>query len=223
MAKEIEYFTKILDDPARPLVTILGGAKVSDKIGTIDNLMERTDKFLIGGGMAYTFLKAEGHEIGDSLLEEDKLDVAREAMKKADRLGKVFMLPVDSVIAEALSEEAKSRVTDGQDIENGWMGLDIGPETSERFCRELDGARTIIWNGPLGAFEVEPFAEGTRRVARHVAGSDATSVIGGGDTAAAIAQFGLSDRMSHISTGGGASLEMLEGKKLPGIEALTDR
>ncbi len=223
MGKEIEYFSRVLDNPARPFVTILGGAKVSDKIGTIGNLMEMTDKFLVGGGMAYTFLKAEGHEIGDSLCDEDKLGVAREALDEAKRLGKPFVLPVDSVIAREFSDEAETRVTDGEDIQSGWIGLDIGPKTIELFRSELEGAQTIVWNGPLGAFEVESFEEGTRSIARRIAEIDATSVIGGGDTAAAVARFGLSDRMSHISTGGGASLQMLEGKKLPGIEALTDR
>jgi 3-phosphoglycerate kinase len=201
----------------------LGGAKVSDKIGTIDNLMELSDKFLIGGGMAYTFLKALGHKIGKSLCEEDKIDVARDAMDKARRLGKVFALPVDNVVAPELSEGAQTRVTESEDVEDGWMGLDIGPRTIELFQSELEGAQTIVWNGPLGAFEAQSFQEGTRSIAQSVADSGATSVIGGGDIVAAVTQFGLSEKMSHISTGGGAALEMLEGKKLPGIEALTDR
>ena len=223
MGKEIEYFSKVLTSPANPFVTILGGAKVSDKIGTIDNLMDVTDKFLVGGGMAYTFLKAEGCEVGKSLCEEDKIDVAREAVKKAKRLGKAFVLPIDNVIAQQLSEDADTRISEGKDVDSGWMGLDIGPKTIELFRNELAEAETIVWNGPLGAFEVKSFEEGTKSIAVCVAESGATSVIGGGDTAAAVAQFGLSDKMSHISTGGGASLEILEGKKLPGIEALTDR
>jgi len=223
MGKEIEYFSKVLTSPVKPFVTILGGAKVSDKIGTIDNLMRVTDKFLVGGGMAYTFLKAEGCEIGNSLCEEDKIDVAREAIEKANRLGKPFVLPIDNVIAQQLSEEAETRISEGKDIDSGWMGLDIGPKTVGLFVNELEGAETIVWNGPLGAFEVKSFEEGTKSIAQCVAESGATSVIGGGDTAAAVAQFRLSDKMSHISTGGGASLEILEGKKLPGIEALTDR
>jgi phosphoglycerate kinase len=223
MGKEIEYFSTVLTAPATPFVTILGGAKVSDKIGTIDNLMDVTDKFLVGGGMAYTFLKAQGCEIGESLCEDDKMDVAREAIEKAKRLGKPFVLPVDNVIARQLSEDAETRISEGKDVDPGWMGLDIGPKTIELFCDELAGAETVVWNGPVGAFEVKSFEEGTRSVANCVAESSAISVIGGGDTAAAVAQFGLSDRMSHISTGGGASLEILEGKKLPGIEALTDR
>jgi phosphoglycerate kinase len=223
MAKEIEYFSRVLTSPAEPFVTILGGAKVSDKIGAIDNLMDVTDKFLVGGGMAYTFLRAEGCEIGKSLCEEDKIDVARGAVKKAKRLGKPFVLPIDNVIAQNLSEDAETRISEGKDVDAGWMGLDIGPKTVEFFVNELEGAETIVWNGPLGAFEVKSFEEGTKSIAQCVAESGATSVIGGGDTAAAVAQFGLSDKMSHISTGGGASLETLEGKKLPGIEALTDR
>ncbi|NQU08718.1 MAG: phosphoglycerate kinase [Candidatus Abyssubacteria bacterium] len=223
MEKEIKYFSKVLGDPARPLVTILGGAKVSDKIGTIKNLMDLTDKFLVGGGMAYTFLKAEGHEIGESLCEDDKIDTAREAVETAEGLDKAFVLPADSVIARELSGEAETKVTEGRDIDNGWMGLDIGPKTVDLFRSELESAETIVWNGPLGAFEVKPFEEGTRSIAQCVADSGAVSVIGGGDTAAALSQFGLSGNMSHISTGGGASLEILEGKKLPGIEALTDR
>jgi phosphoglycerate kinase len=185
--------------------------------------MDVTDKFLVGGGMAYTFLKAQGCEIGESLCEDDKMDVAREAIEKAKRLGKPFVLPVDNVIARQLSEDAETRISEGKDVDPGWMGLDIGPKTIELFCDELAGAETVVWNGPVGAFEVKSFEEGTRSVANCVAESSAISVIGGGDTAAAVAQFGLSDRMSHISTGGGASLEILEGKKLPGIEALTDR
>ncbi len=223
MGREIEYFSRVLNNPARPFVTILGGAKVSDKIGAIENLMDLTDKFLVGGGMAYTFLKAQGREIGKSLCEEDKMGIAREAIEKAGRLGKPFALPVDNIVARELSEEAETRTTEGEDIDSGWMGLDIGPKTVGLFRSELEGAETIVWNGPLGVFEVKSFEEGTRSIAERVADSGATSVIGGGDTAAAMAQFGLSDRMSHISTGGGASLEILEGKKLPGIEALTDR
>ncbi len=223
MGKEIEYFSRTLTDPARPFVTILGGAKVSDKIGAIENLMELADKFLVGGGMAYTFLRAEGHGIGNSLCEEEKLDVARETLDKARRAGKTFVLPVDNVVAQKLEADAETRVTESEDVDDGWMGLDIGPKTIELFKAELEGARTIVWNGPLGAFEIESFEEGTRSIARQVAESGAVSIIGGGDTAAAVAQFGLSEKMSHISTGGGASLEILEGKELPGIRALTDR
>lgn len=223
LGEEIEYFSRVLADPARPFVMILGGAKVSGKIGTIDNLMDVTDKFLVGGGMAYTFLRAKGHKIGNSLCEEKKLDVARETLDKARREGKSFVLPVDNVVARELSGDAETRVTEGEDIEDGWIGLDIGPKTIELFKDELAGAETIVWNGPLGAFEVKSFEEGTRSIANYIAESGAVSVIGGGDTAAAVEQFGLSGKISHISTGGGASLEVLEGKKLPGIEALTDR
>jgi phosphoglycerate kinase len=223
MGKEIEYFSRVLSDPARPFVTILGGAKVSGKIGSINNLMETTDKFIVGGAMAYTFMKAQGCEIGKSLCEEDKLDVAREALEKARFLGKSFVLPVDNIIARSLEEGVETRVTEGKDVDTGWMGLDIGPKTIELFKQELSGAETIVWNGPLGAFEIESFQEGTRSIAHCVAESDAVSVIGGGDISAAVSRFGLTDKMSHISTGGGASLDILEGKKLPGIEALTDR
>lgn len=223
LGEEIEYFSRVLADPARPFVMILGGAKVSGKIGTIDKLMDVTDKFLVGGGMAYTFLRAKGHKIGNSLCEEKKLDVARKTLDKARRTGKSFVLPVDNVVARELSGDAETRVTEGEDIEDGWIGLDIGPKTIELFKDELAGAETIVWNGPLGAFEVKSFEEGTRSIANYIAESGAVSVIGGGDTAAAVEQFGLSGKISHISTGGGASLEMLEGKKLPGIEALTDR
>lgn len=223
LGEEIEYFSRVLADPARPFVMILGGAKVSGKIGTIDKLMDVTDKFLVGGGMAYTFLRAKGHKIGNSLCEEKKLDVARKTLDKARREGKSFVLPVDNVVARELSGDAETRVTEGEDIEDGWIGLDIGPKTIELFKDELAGAETIVWNGPLGAFEVKSFEEGTRSIANYIAESGAVSVIGGGDTAAAVEQFGLSGKISHISTGGGASLEVLEGKKLPGIEALTDR
>ena len=223
MGREIEYFSRVLSDPARPFVTILGGAKVSGKIGTIDNLMETTDKFIVGGAMAYTFMKAQGCEIGKSLCEEDKLDVARKALEKARLLGKSFVLPIDNIVARSLDEDVETRVTEGKDVEDGWMGLDIGPKTIELFKQELSGAETIVWNGPLGAFEIESFQEGTRSIACCVSESGAVSVIGGGDTAAAVSRFGLTDKMSHISTGGGASLEIIEGKKLPGIEALTDR
>ncbi|RJP67392.1 MAG: phosphoglycerate kinase [Candidatus Abyssobacteria bacterium SURF_17] len=223
MGKEIEYFTTVLNNPARPFVTILGGAKVSDKIGAINNLMDKSDRFLIGGGMAYTFLRTQGHTIGNSLFEEDKVEVARETLEKAKRLKKGFVLPDDNVVAKKFSEDARTQITEGKDINDGWMGLDIGPKTVALFRENLKDARTIVWNGPLGAFEMKPFAEGTRGVAEFVADSGAVSVIGGGDTAAAMKQFGLSGKMSHISTGGGASLEILEGKKLPGIEALTDK
>ena len=223
MGKEIKYFSKILNDPERPFITILGGAKVSDKIGAIYNLMDSVDKFLVGGGMAYTFLRTEGCEIGNSLFEEDKMDVAQEAIEKAKQLNKIFALPVDNVIAREMSEDTEVKTTTGKDVENGWMGLDIGPKTIELFIQELKNAKTIVWNGPLGAFEFRLFEKGTKRIAQKVADSAATSVIGGGDTAAAIAQFGLSAQMSHISTGGGASLEILEGERLPGIEALTER
>jgi len=222
MDKEIKYFTDVLTHPGRPFVTVLGGAKVSDKIGAIDNLLDKADIFLIGGGMAYTFLAIKGVKIGDSLFEEDKTDVAREAMDKAKKMGKEFILPVDHIIGDKLTEDAQVKTVEG-DIPDGWKGLDIGPKTVSLFSDQLKKAKTVVWNGPLGAFEIPKFADGTKKIAQVIAQSDAVSVIGGGDTAAAVTQFGLADKMSHISTGGGASLEMLEGKKLPGIEALTDK
>ncbi len=222
MAKEIKYFSTVLTNPARPFVTILGGAKVSDKIDAIHNLLDKADAFLIGGGMAYTFLAVQGVKIGDSLFEEDKTDVAREILEKAKQLNKEFVLPVDHVIGDKFSEDANIKIVEG-DIPAGWRGLDIGSKTISLFSGRLRNARTIVWNGPLGAFEMPKFAEGTKKIAQVVADSDAISVIGGGDTVAAVTQFGLAEKMSHISTGGGASLEMLEGKKLPGIEALTDK
>ncbi|RJP22638.1 MAG: phosphoglycerate kinase [Candidatus Abyssobacteria bacterium SURF_5] len=222
MAKEIEYFSRVLSRPVRPFVTVLGGAKVSDKIDAINNLLDKADIFLVGGGMAYTFLHENGVKIGDSLFEPDKTDVAREVMQKAQRLKKQFLLPVDHVIGDTLSENAKVRTVQ-KDIPDGWKGLDIGPKTITLFSDTLRDAKTIVWNGPLGAFEISLFAEGTRKIAEAIAQSGAISVIGGGDTAAAVTQFGLAGKMSHISTGGGASLEMLEGKTLPGIDALTDK
>jgi phosphoglycerate kinase len=222
MAKEIKYFSTVLTNPAKPFVTILGGAKVSDKIDTITNLLDKADIFLIGGGMAYTFLFVKGVKIGDSLFEDDKTGVAEEAMRQAQQKRKEFLLPVDHVIGDKFSQDAQVRIVEG-DIPDGWRGLDIGPKTISMFAERIKTAKTIVWNGPLGAFEMPRFAEGTRKIAQVVADSNAISVIGGGDTAAAVTQFGLADKMSHISTGGGASLEMLEGKKLPGIEALTDK
>jgi 3-phosphoglycerate kinase len=222
MDKEIKYFTEVLTHPARPFVTVLGGAKVSDKIGAIDNLLDKADIFLIGGGMAYTFLAIKGVKIGDSLFEEDKTDVAREEMDKAKKMGKEFLLPVDHIIGDKLTEDAQVKTVEG-DIPDGWKGLDIGPKTVSLFSDRLKKAKTVVWNGPLGAFEIPKFADGTKKIAQVIAQSDAISVIGGGDTAAAVTQFGLADKMSHISTGGGASLEMLEGRKLPGIEALSDK
>lgn len=222
VAAELEYFGKILHHPDRPLVAILGGAKVADKIQVIDNLLGLVDSLLIGGGMCFTFLKAQGHEIGDSLLDEAGLDTARAALAKAGEKGVDLRLPVDAVLADRFAADASARVADLGDVPAGWRGLDIGPRTVADFGHVLDRARTVVWNGPLGAFELAPFAAGTRAIAEKLAAGTMTSVIGGGDTAAAVAEFGLADKMSHVSTGGGASLEMLEGKTLPGIAVLTD-
>ena len=220
---ELEYFDRILHNPERPLVAILGGAKVSDKIQVIENLLERVDSLLIGGGMCFTFWKAQGHEIGDSLLDEEGIETARAVLTKAAHDRVELLLPVDAVVADRFAADAATKVVGLGGIEPGWMGLDIGPETIRRFSAALRVAKTVVWNGPLGVFEMEPFASGTRAIAQLLAAGDMVSVIGGGDTAAAIAQFGLADRMSHVSTGGGASLEMLEGKTLPGLAVLTDR
>ncbi|WP_324668161.1 phosphoglycerate kinase [Geochorda subterranea] len=223
LLKEIETMGKALAEPERPFVAILGGAKVSDKIGVIRNLLTRVDALLIGGGMAYTFLKARGYEIGDSLLDAEHVDLARELMAEAERRKVRLLLPEDVVVAQAFSAQAPRQVVAATAIPAGWQGLDIGPRTRERFEAEIRQARTVIWNGPLGVFEMAPFAEGTRHVALALAQSDGTTIIGGGDTAAAVEQFGLADRMSHVSTGGGASLEFLEGRELPGVAVLQDR
>ena len=223
VAAEIEYFTKILDHPERPLVAILGGAKVSDKIQVIDHLLNLVDTLIIGGGMCFTFLKAQGHEIGNSLLDTEGLDTARSALAKAEEKGVELLLPVDAVVADKFAADAQVKTVSVHEIEPGWMGLDVGPKTVERFGTALDKSRTVVWNGPLGVFEMKPFAGGTRAIAELLAKGAMTSVIGGGDTAAAVAKFGVADCMSHVSTGGGASLEMLEGKELPGLAVLTDK
>ena len=214
---------KALDDPKRPFVAILGGAKVSDKIGVINNLLDKVDTLIIGGGMAYTFLKAKGCEIGDSICEEDKLDLAKELMAKAEKNGVALLLPVDNVVADAFSADAATKVVGSEAIPTGWQGLDIGPKTRELFAKAIAGAGTVVWNGPMGVFELKPFAEGTCAVAKAVADSGSVSIIGGGDSAAAVEQLGFADKMTHISTGGGASLEFLEGLELPGIACLSDR
>lgn len=224
VAREMQYFTKVLNNPDRPLVAILGGAKVSDKITVIENLLNLVDTLIIGGGMAYTFMKAQGYEIGDSLLDEAGIDTAKTVMAKAKEKGVELLLPVDTVIADAFSNDANAKVAELGKIEPGWQGLDIGPRTIELFLNAMKKAKTVVWNGPLGVFEFEKFGKGTRAVADLLASSpNITSVIGGGDTAAAVTQYGLADKMSHVSTGGGASLEMLEGKELPGLAALTDK
>lgn len=221
--KEIEYFEKAVSSPAKPYVAILGGAKVSDKIEVIKNLMKKVDAILIGGGMAYTFLKAQGVEIGKSKLEADKIGLAREILNEAGAKKVKILLPVDHVVADRLDASAEAKTTDTDAIPPGMLGLDIGPKTVKVFEQELKNAKTIIWNGPLGVFEIDKFDKGSREIARFISGIKATSIIGGGDTAAAVAKFGLEDKMSHISTGGGASLEYLEGKTLPGIAALLDK
>ena len=223
MAKELEYLGRAMTNPARPFVAILGGAKVSDKIGVLQNLVTKVDALLVGGGMAYTFLKAQGMEVGASLLEADKLDVARTILEAARAKGVTFLLPVDHVIAQKVAADAETRIADSTAIPAGWMGLDIGPKARAAFATAIRGAKTVVWNGPMGVFELAPFREGTFSVARAIAESGATSIVGGGDSVAAVTQAGLADRMSHISTGGGASLEFLEGIELPGVAALTDK
>ena len=222
MRTELQHLGALLDSPKRPFVTILGGAKVSDKIGVLANLLLKVDSFLIGGGMAYTFLKVQGQDVGNSLVEADRLKVAGETMERATRAKVAIHLPTDHVIAERVDAGAPTRRVEGT-IPSGWMGLDIGPATLGRFVQEIGKVKTILWNGPMGVFELPPFREGTFGLAMAVAASGAHSVIGGGDTAAAVAQAGVADKMTHISTGGGASLEFLEGKELPGIAALTDK
>ena len=220
---EISIMGKALADPARPFVAILGGAKVSDKIGVINNLIEKVDTLIIGGGMAYTFFKANGHDVGTSLCEEDKLDLARELVAKAEAKGVKFLIPVDNRIGREYDENTENKVVDSDKIPADWMGLDIGPKTEELFSNAIKGAGTVVWNGPMGVSEWKNFASGTNAVAKAVAESGAISIIGGGDSAAAVEKLGYADRMTHISTGGGASLEFLEGKTLPGIACLLDK
>lgn len=221
--KEIEYFEKVLTQPQRPFIFVLGGAKVSDKIPVIENMIDKADCFLIGGAMAYTFLKVKGVNIGSSRLEEESLEIVAKIFKKAEERGVSIFLPLDHVVTDNIEVASKVKTTNSESIEEGWMGVDIGPKTIKLFCDKIREAQTIVWNGPLGIFENEKFAKGSKSLALAIANSKATSVIGGGDTAAAVAKFSLSDKMSHISTGGGASLEYLEGKTLPGIAALTDK
>lgn len=223
LGKEMQFFTKVLTSPERPLLAILGGAKVSDKIPVIENLLNLVDTLIIGGGMAFTFLKAQGYEIGKSLLDEPGIETAKDVMKKAKEKGIDLLLPEDFVVASEFAAEAQSKVVALGQIPADWMGLDIGPKTIETFLAAIAKAKMIVWNGPPGVFEMEKFANGTKRIAQALADSKATTIIGGGDTAAAVAQFGLEAKMSHVSTGGGASLEMLEGKELPGLTALTDK
>ncbi len=211
-----------LENPARPFVAILGGAKVSDKIGVIENLIDKVDSLIIGGGMAYTFLKAKGYKIGNSICEDDKLDLAKDLMKKAKEKGVNFLLPVGSIVADKFANDAERKYVPSDAMPDGWMGMDIGGITIEKFTNVIESAKTIIWNGPMGVFEFENFAQGTKAIAEAVAKADAVTIIGGGDSVAAVKQMGYADKMSHISTGGGASLEFLEGKVLPGIACLMD-
>lgn len=219
--KEVEIMGKAITDPDRPFVAILGGAKVSDKIGVIENLITKVDKILIGGGMAYTFLKTQGKEIGKSLLEEDKLDLAKDLIKKAKENNVELLLPIDFIVTDHFGEDAKATVAEQIDPE--LESLDIGPKTIELFIEALEGAKTVVWNGPMGVFEFKQFAEGTYAIAKALAESDATTIIGGGDSALAIELSGYKDKVTHVSTGGGASLELLEGKVLPGIDAVEDK
>ena len=221
--KEIDIMGKALSAPERPFVAILGGAKVSDKIGVINNLIEKVDALIIGGGMAYTFVKANGGEIGKSICENDKLDLAKELVKKADEKGVKIYIPVDNTIADDFSNDANIKVVTAGRIPSEWEGLDIGPKTIELFSDVVKNAKTVIWNGPMGVFEMPNFAKGTIAIAEAIAESDSISIIGGGDSAAAIEQFGFADKVTHISTGGGASLEFLEGIVLPGIDCLNDK
>lgn len=223
VAKEIEWFTRVLKNPERPLVAILGGVKVSDKITVIENLLNLVDQLIIGGAMAYTFFKAQGLEVGDSKVESDHLQTAKDILDKAKAKGVECLLPVDTVVANRFAADADTQVVPAGSVPAGWMGLDIGPETLERFKQAIGKARMVVWNGPVGVFEMEKFAAGTKGLAEALASCGAVTIIGGGDTAAAVTQFGLADRMTHVSTGGGASLEMLEGKELPGLAALTDK
>ncbi|MDR1939249.1 MAG: phosphoglycerate kinase [Clostridiales bacterium] len=222
--KELKFMGGALDNPKRPFVAILGGAKVSDKIGVINNLLEKVDTLIIGGAMAYTFLKAQGKNVGASLCENDKLDLARELIAKAEAKKVKFLLPIDNKIADAFANDANQKITGGDgDIPDGWQGLDIGPKTIELFSGAIKTAKTVVWNGPMGVFEFENFAAGTKAVAEALSKTDAITIIGGGDSAAAVTQLGYADKMSHISTGGGASLEFLEGLELPGVACLNDR
>jgi phosphoglycerate kinase len=223
MQKELDYLGKAISNPERPFLAILGGAKVADKIPVIDNLLTKVDELIIGGGMAYTFFKAQGYEIGTSLLDEAGIELAKDAMAKAKERGVKLYLPVDVVVATEFSPGAESKVVPVDQIPADWMGMDIGPKTREEFAKAIMGAKTVVWNGPMGVFEMPKFAVGTNAIAKAMAESGATTIVGGGDSAAAVEQMGFADKMSHVSTGGGASLEFLEGKVLPGVEALQDK
>jgi phosphoglycerate kinase len=221
LQREVETLTGILERPARPLVAIVGGAKVTDKIGVLDAFLDRADVVLVGGAMCFPFFFAQNHPVGASLCEEEGVAPAKRVLEEAARAGKArLLLPTDLVLGDRFAAEAQRRDLDGVDVPDGWMGLDIGPRTAEAYAAEIARAGSVFWNGPMGAFELEPFSAGTRAVAEAVAESDGTTVVGGGDSAAALAQFGLADRVTHLSTGGGAALELIEGKSLPGVEVL---
>ena len=222
LEKEINYLGGALEKPKKPFIVILGGAKVSDKITVIENLLPKADEIIIGGGMCYTFLKAQGQKIGNSKLEKDKIDLARDILAQAKKQNVKISLPIDNIVTDKIGEGSKAEIV-GEDIPEGLIGVDIGPKTIESYCADLRGAQTILWNGPLGIFEIDAFANGTKKVAECISKLKAITIIGGGDTAAAVSKFGLEDKMTHVSTGGGASLEFLEGKTLPGIAALTER
>ena len=223
MEKEIKFLGNAVENPERPFVAILGGSKVSSKISVINNLLEKVDTLIIGGGMCYTFTKAQGGNVGNSLLEEDYLQYALDMVKKAEEKGVKLLLPVDAVAADAFSNDANTKVVAQNEIPDGWMGLDIGPKTAEMFADAVKSAKTVVWNGPMGCFEMPKFADGTKAVAEALASTDAVTIIGGGYSAAAVNQLGYGDKMTHISTGGGASLEFLEGKELPGVAAANDK
>ena len=227
MAKEVKYLGEAVNDPQRPFVTILGGAKVSDKLAVIENLLEKADTLIIGGGMAYTFLKAQGYEIGTSLCDDEKVDYCKDMLARAAEKGVQILLPIDTVVTthfpSPIDEDIETWTVDSDKIPADKMGMDIGPKSRELFAQAVKSAKTVIWNGPMGVFENPNLAVGTKSVAAAMADTDATTVIGGGDSAAAVTQLGYADKMSHISTGGGASLEFLEGKELPGIAAMSDK
>ncbi|TQR19950.1 phosphoglycerate kinase [Psychrobacillus vulpis] len=223
MEKELDVLGKALSNPERPFTAIIGGAKVKDKIGVIDHLLDKVDNILIGGGLSYTFSKAQGHDIGKSLVEEDKIELAQSFIEKAKEKGVSFYLPVDAVVADEFSKDANTKVVDIDQIPSDWMGLDIGPKTAALYADVIKGSKLIIWNGPMGVFEMDAFANGTKGVADAMADTAGYTIIGGGDSAAAVEKFEVADKMDHISTGGGASLEFMEGKDLPGVSALNDK
>jgi phosphoglycerate kinase len=222
LEREVAELSAVVESPRRPLVVVLGGAKVTDKVGVIDRFLEIADQILIGGAMCFSFFRAQGIATGDSLVEEDGVKLAAEALERAGGSECELRLPVDLVLGERFAADAEPRASDGVEVAEGWMGLDVGPRTAAAYAKAIAGAGTVLWNGPMGAFELEPFAAGTRAVAEAVAGAPGTTVVGGGDSVAALQQFGLANEVDWLSTGGGASLQLLEGKKLPGVEALLD-